>query len=82
MFLGTGTVVMGKKNGEPLKLGDYCRVGANSVVMDDIPPYSIAVGNPARVVRRWDFDKAQWVKSNQKEVDPEVPADLLQQLIH
>lgn len=30
-------------------------VGARSVVADDIPPYSIAVGNPARVIRKIDF---------------------------
>jgi acetyltransferase-like isoleucine patch superfamily enzyme len=61
-FIGTGTVIMGKKNGEPLVLGRYCRVGANSVVTTDIPPYSVAVGNPAKVVRVWDFDKKCWIK--------------------
>jgi teichuronic acid biosynthesis glycosyltransferase TuaH len=61
-FIGTGTVIMGKKNGEPLVLGRYCRVGANSVVTTDIPPYSVAVGNPAKVVRVWDFEKRGWVK--------------------
>nr|WKN34464.1 acyltransferase [Tunicatimonas sp. TK19036] len=64
-FIGTGTVIMGKKNGQPLVLGKYCRVGANSVVMDDIPPYSVAVGNPARVVRVWDFVENQWVKPSE-----------------
>jgi glycosyltransferase involved in cell wall biosynthesis/acetyltransferase-like isoleucine patch superfamily enzyme len=61
-FIGTGTVIMGKKNGEPLVLGRYCRVGANSVVTTDIPPYSVAVGNPAKVVRVWDFEKNCWAK--------------------
>jgi glycosyltransferase involved in cell wall biosynthesis/acetyltransferase-like isoleucine patch superfamily enzyme len=61
-FIGTGTVIMGKKNGEPLVLGRYCRVGANSVVTTDIPAYSVAVGNPAKVVRVWDFTKKCWVK--------------------
>lgn len=61
-FIGTGTVIMGKKSGEPLVLGKYCRVGANAVVMDDIPPHSVAVGNPAKVVRVWDFDQDKWVK--------------------
>ncbi|MEM8896392.1 MAG: acyltransferase [Bacteroidota bacterium] len=61
-FIGTGTVIMGKKNGEPLTIGKYSRVGANSVVMSDIPPYSVAVGNPAKVVRTWDFEKETWVK--------------------
>lgn len=61
-FIGTGTVIMGKKNGEPLVLGRYCRIGANSVVTTDIPPYSVAVGNPAKVVRVWDFENNCWVK--------------------
>ncbi|MEM6523396.1 MAG: acyltransferase [Bacteroidota bacterium] len=81
VFIGTGTVVMGKKNGEPLKLGDYCRIGANSVVMQDIPPYSIAVGNPARVVRKWDFTRNEWVKSppiSGEIISPELTAPLKQ----
>jgi acetyltransferase-like isoleucine patch superfamily enzyme len=60
-FVGTGTVIMGKKNGDTLTLGRYCRIGANSVVTTDIPAYSIAVGNPAKVIRVWNFEKKQWV---------------------
>lgn len=33
-------------------IGDRCVIGAGSVVTKDIPADSIAVGNPARVVRR------------------------------
>ncbi|MCC0031435.1 MAG: CatB-related O-acetyltransferase [Brucellaceae bacterium] len=33
-------------------IGDGAVIGAHSVVASDIPPYAIAVGNPARVVRR------------------------------
>lgn len=83
VFVGTGTVVMGKKNGEVLTLGDYCRIGANSVVMDDIPPYSIAVGNPARVVRKWDFTRKKWVKSSKDavaELSPYLSVPLKQNL--
>lgn len=61
-FVGTGAVIMGKKNGEALTLGKYCRIGANTVVLDDIPPFSVAVGNPAKVVRIWDFDENKWKK--------------------
>lgn len=60
-FIGTGTVIMGKKDGSPLRIGKYARVGANSVVMHDIPPYTIAVGNPARVVKTWDFHRSEWI---------------------
>jgi acetyltransferase-like isoleucine patch superfamily enzyme len=61
-WIGTGSVIMGKKNGEPLVVGKYSRVGANSVVMDDVPPYSIVVGSPAKVIRVWDFENKKWVK--------------------
>lgn len=32
------------------EIGQYCRIGANSVVKGRIPDYSVAVGAPARVV--------------------------------
>ncbi|MDP8237137.1 MAG: acyltransferase [Candidatus Erginobacter occultus] len=32
-------------------IGEHCVIGAGSVVMDDIPPNSLAVGRPARPVR-------------------------------
>ena len=38
--------------GAGVTIGDGCVVSAGSVVSRDLPPYSIAVGNPARVVRR------------------------------
>ena len=38
-------------------IGDGAIIGTNSVVAKDIPPYSIAVGNPCRVVRKR-FDDA------------------------
>lgn len=34
-----------------VKIGDGAVVGANSVVLHDIPPYAIAAGAPARVIR-------------------------------
>ncbi|MGL6342003.1 MAG: CatB-related O-acetyltransferase, partial [Waterburya sp.] len=35
-----------------VKVGDEAVIGAGSVVTKDIPPYSIAVGNPTRVVKK------------------------------
>ncbi|MBJ7518894.1 MAG: acyltransferase [Solirubrobacteraceae bacterium] len=32
-------------------IGERCVIGANSVVTADLPPYSIAAGAPARVLR-------------------------------
>lgn len=41
-------------------IGEMCIIGANSVVTRSIPPRSIAVGAPARVVRRWDEGTRAW----------------------
>lgn len=68
-FIGTGTVIMGKKNGQPLVIGKYARVGANSLITDDVPAYSIVAGNPARLLKQWDFEKKVWVKVS-KETKP------------
>ncbi len=43
-------------------IGRHCIIGALSVVNRDIPAYSLAVGSPARVVKRFDFEKREWVK--------------------
>ena len=43
-------------------IGKESAVGANAVVVNDIPPYSVAVGNPAEVVKKYDFEQKQWVR--------------------
>jgi acetyltransferase-like isoleucine patch superfamily enzyme len=36
-------------------IGERSVIGANSVVTQDIPPFSVAMGAPARVLRRIDY---------------------------
>ncbi len=61
-------------------IGKHCIIGALSVVSHDIPPYSVAVGSPARVVKRFDFETRKWVRVSgheQSEPDEEgLPKDL------
>jgi acetyltransferase-like isoleucine patch superfamily enzyme len=47
VWLGAGVKVMGG-----VTIGDGCVVGAGAVVTEDLPPYSIAVGVPAKVVKQ------------------------------
>ena len=43
-------------------IGDGAIIGANSVVVKDIPPYSVAVGNPCEVKRkRFDEDLIEYL---------------------
>ena len=43
--VGAGAKVLG-----PITIGDHARLGANSVVISDVPAGATAVGNPARVL--------------------------------
>lgn len=43
-------------------IGDNAVIGAGSVVTRDIPANTIAVGNPARVIKRFNFDTKEWEK--------------------
>lgn len=45
-----------------VQIGKRCQIGAGSVVTKNIPDYSVAVGNPAKVIKRYDLDKAAWIK--------------------
>lgn len=41
-------------------IGDYSIIGACSNVVKSIPPYSMAVGNPAKVIKRYNLEKKCW----------------------
>lgn len=44
-------------------IGKHSIIGAGSVVKGEIPEYCIAVGMPAKVIKRWDFEKHEWRKA-------------------
>jgi len=48
------------------KIGKNCIIGANSVVLKDIPDYSVAVGSPARVVKKYSFEDGKWKNVERK----------------
>lgn len=43
-------------------IGDGCIIGANSVVNKDIPENCIAVGSPAKIVKKYDEKQKMWIK--------------------
>lgn len=47
VLIGSGAKVLG-----PFKIGDGSKIASNAVVLQPLPPYSTAVGVPARIVRR------------------------------
>lgn len=57
-WIGTRAVIIG------CSVGKHCVIGANSVVKHNIPDYSIAVGMPAKIIKRYDFTTQSWRKTN------------------
>lgn len=47
-----------------ITIGKHSVIAAGSVVTKNIPAYSIAVGNPARVIKQYNFESKQWEKIN------------------
>ena len=43
-------------------IGKHSIVAARSVVTKDVPPYSIVAGNPAKIVKQYNFDTKKWEK--------------------
>jgi acetyltransferase-like isoleucine patch superfamily enzyme len=43
-------------------IGKHSVVAAGSIVTKNVPPYSVVVGNPARVIKRFDFQTNEWVR--------------------
>ena len=61
-------------------IGDGAIIGANSVVSKDVPPYTVAAGNPARFIRnRFDEEltelllRFRWWDKEIKEIDRLIP---------
>lgn len=58
-FFGFDSSVIGN-----VTIGHGSIIGAKSVVLSDVPPFSIVVGNPAKVIKRFDFSSNEWVTSS------------------
>jgi len=44
-------------------IGKHSVVAGGAVVTKNVPPYSVVAGNPAKVIKKYDFDTQQWVKA-------------------
>jgi acetyltransferase-like isoleucine patch superfamily enzyme len=58
-FLGIRSVVL-----EGVTIGENAYVGAGAVVTTDVPDRAVVVGNPARILRRWDMAAQCWVSGS------------------
>ncbi|HLP35716.1 acyltransferase [Lacibacter sp.] len=59
-WLGENVCVIGAS------VGKNSVIGSNSVVTKDIPDYCVAVGSPAVIIKRYNFDAKQWCKTDKE----------------
>ena len=45
-------------------IGKHSVIGANSVVTHGIPDYCVAVGSPAYIIKRYNFDTKKWERTD------------------
>lgn len=41
-------------------IGKHCVIGANCVITHDIPSYSVVVGNPGKIIKRYNQESKKW----------------------
>jgi len=73
--IGSGAKVLGN-----ITIGQNCKIGANSVVVKDVPCSSTAVGVPARIVRRKDDDCNQSTQLDHNNL-PDVSKEMITYLM-
>ena len=54
-FIGYGAAIQAGT-----KLGKQCVVGANAVVRGEFPDYSVIVGAPAKIVKKYNVESGKW----------------------
>lgn len=77
-FFGFGAMVLGN-----VCIGHGSIIGAGAVVRHDVPPFSLVAGNPAKVVKHFDFQANLWLAGprNAAETDSmPLEQDYLRQL--
>ena len=54
-WIGTHCAIIGD-----VHIGEHCIIGANSVITKDIPSFCVVIGAPAKIIKKYNFEKEEW----------------------
>lgn len=57
VWIGGNSVII-----QGLHIGTHCIIASGSVVTKNVPSFSVVAGNPARVIKTFNFETNQWEK--------------------
>jgi acetyltransferase-like isoleucine patch superfamily enzyme len=55
VWIGANSVIL-----PGVKIGDNSVIGAGSTIIENVPPYSVVAGNPAKIIKQYDYETKQW----------------------
>jgi len=57
VWIGANSVIL-----SGVSIGKHSIIAAGSIVTRSVPPFSVAAGNPAKIIKYYDFDKKEWIR--------------------
>lgn len=57
VWIGSNSVIL-----PGVHIGDNSIIGAGSTIVEDVPPYTVACGKPAKITRRYNSKTKQWLR--------------------
>ncbi len=57
VWIGANSIILAG-----VSIGKHSIIGAGSIVTHSVPSFSVAAGNPAKIVKQYDFEKKEWVR--------------------
>lgn len=61
VWIGANAVIL-----PGVTIEEHSVVAAGSIVTRPVPAYSVCAGNPARIIKRYDFDKNDWIRISER----------------
>ena len=55
VWIGASSIIL-----PGVKIGNNSVIGAGSTVIEDVPAYRVVAGNPAKIIKQYDFETKQW----------------------